>query len=81
MPDIHPRLRAVWDLSVAEVREYAGRHEYDGRIQDLSSDGVRAGLRGLADRVETLGGALAVTSAPGRGTCVIAVIPDGAGPA
>ena len=49
MPDIHPRLRAVWDLSVAEVREYAGRHEYDGRIQDLSSDGVRAGLRALAD--------------------------------
>src|SRR5262249_7951750 len=45
----HPRLRAVWDLSVAEVREYAGRHEYDGRIQDLSPDGVRAGLRELAD--------------------------------
>jgi hypothetical protein len=48
-PDAHPRLRAVWDLSVAEVREYAGRHEYDGRIQDLSPDGVRAGLRRLAD--------------------------------
>src|SRR5215468_7428357 len=49
MADTHPRLRAVWDLSVAEVREYAGRHEYDGRIQDLSADGVRAGLRALAD--------------------------------
>jgi Bacterial protein of unknown function (DUF885) len=49
MADTHPRLRAVWDLSVAEVREYAGRHEYDGRIQDLSSDGVRAGLRALGD--------------------------------
>src|SRR5712691_10403327 len=44
MADIHPRLRAVWDLSVAEVREYCGRHEYDGTIQDLSPDGVRAGL-------------------------------------
>src|SRR5260370_42689742 len=49
MADTHPRLRAVWDLSVAEVREYAGRHEYDGRIQDLSPAGVREGLRGLAD--------------------------------
>ncbi len=47
MADIHPRLRAVWDLSVAEVREYCGRHEYDGTIQDLSPDGVRAGLRRL----------------------------------
>ncbi len=49
MADTNPRLRAVWDLSVAEVREYAGRHEYDGRIQDLSPGGVRAGLRRLAD--------------------------------
>jgi hypothetical protein len=49
MADTHPRLRATWDMSVAEVREYAGRHEYDGRIQDLSPAGIRAGLRGLAD--------------------------------
>ena len=47
MAETHPRLRAVWDLSVAEVREYCGRHEYDGRIQDLSPAGVRAGLRAL----------------------------------
>jgi Bacterial protein of unknown function (DUF885) len=39
-----PRLRAVCDLHVAEVREYSGRHEYDGMVQDLSPDGVRAGL-------------------------------------
>ena len=43
MDDLSPRLRAVCDLDVAEVREYSGRHEYDGRIQDLSPDGVRAG--------------------------------------
>jgi hypothetical protein len=49
MADTNPRLRAVWDMSVAEVREYCGRHEYDGRIQDLSPDGVRAGLRRLAE--------------------------------
>ncbi|HEX6932811.1 MAG TPA: DUF885 family protein [Streptosporangiaceae bacterium] len=48
MADTNPRLRAVWDLSVAEVREYCGRHEYDGRIQDLSPDGVRAGLSRMA---------------------------------
>jgi signal transduction histidine kinase len=39
------------------------------------------GIRGLADRVETLGGTLAVASPPGQGTRLTAVIPDGAGPA
>ena len=45
--DLSPRLRAVCDLDVAVVRE-TGRHEYDGRPQDLSPDGVRAGLARLA---------------------------------
>jgi hypothetical protein len=45
--DLSPRLRAVCDLSVAEVRE-GGRHEYDGKLQDLSPGGVRAGLARLA---------------------------------
>jgi hypothetical protein len=36
---------------VAEVREYSGRHEYDGKVQDLSPAGVRAGLGRLADAV------------------------------
>jgi hypothetical protein len=48
MDALNPRLRAVCDLAVAEVREYSGRHEYDGRIQDLSRDGVRDGLARLA---------------------------------
>jgi hypothetical protein len=47
MTGVHPRLRAVWDLSMAEIREYCGRHEYDGKIQDLSPSGVRAGLGAL----------------------------------
>jgi hypothetical protein len=38
------RLRAVLDLAVADAREGAGRHEYDGRIQDLSIDGVASAL-------------------------------------
>ena len=48
MDDLTPRLRSVCDLDVAEMREYSGRHEYDGRVQDLSPDGVRAGLARLA---------------------------------
>src|SRR6266581_1193743 len=46
--DLSPRVRAVCDLDVAEVREFAGRHEYDGKPQDLSPAGVRAGLARLA---------------------------------
>jgi hypothetical protein len=46
--DLSPRLRAVCDLDVAEVREYSGRHEYDGKPQDLSPGGVRTGLARLA---------------------------------
>jgi hypothetical protein len=46
--DLSPRLRAICDLDVSEVREYAGRHEYDGKPQDLSPAGVRAGLAALA---------------------------------
>jgi Bacterial protein of unknown function (DUF885) len=45
--DLSPRLRAVCDLDVAVVRE-SGRHEYDGKPQDLSPDGVRIGLAQLA---------------------------------
>jgi len=41
------RLRALCDLNVAEAREYCGRHEYDGRLQDLSPDGVRKALAAL----------------------------------
>jgi hypothetical protein len=46
--DLSPRVRAVCDLDVSEIREYAGRHEYDGKPQDLSPAGVRAGLARLA---------------------------------
>jgi hypothetical protein len=46
--DLSPRVRSVCDLNVAEMREYSGRHEYDGRPQDLSPAGVRSGLARLA---------------------------------
>lgn len=44
---IDTRLRAVLDLSVASAREEAGRHEYDGTIQDLSPRGVQDALARL----------------------------------
>ncbi|MFI6505269.1 DUF885 family protein [Nonomuraea typhae] len=49
MNELDARIRAVIDLNVAEAREYGGRHEYDGRIQDLSPEGVRSGLSRLGE--------------------------------
>jgi hypothetical protein len=42
-----PRLRALCDLNVQSAREYAGWHEYDGEVQDLSPDGVARALAAL----------------------------------
>ncbi|NGN66836.1 DUF885 domain-containing protein [Streptomyces sp. A7024] len=43
------RLRAICDLTVRPAREEAGHHgAYDGRLQDLSGDGIGAGLRALS---------------------------------
>ncbi|NRQ34947.1 DUF885 family protein [Nonomuraea sp. NN258] len=47
MTELDARLRAITDLMVAEAREGGGRHEYDGKIQDLSPQGVRDGLARL----------------------------------
>jgi signal transduction histidine kinase len=48
-------------------------------VADDGAGGARAeggsGLRGLADRIEALGGRFAVTSAPGQGTTVRARVP------
>ncbi|GAA3317092.1 hypothetical protein GCM10020219_037690 [Nonomuraea dietziae] len=44
MTDLDARLRAVLDLNQADARESGGRHEYDGRVQDLSPEGVAAAL-------------------------------------
>jgi signal transduction histidine kinase len=51
-------------------------------VLEIADDGVggaaarpRSGLRGLADRVEAIGGRLTVSSPPGRGTKVRAEIP------
>ncbi|WP_285758925.1 DUF885 family protein [Nocardiopsis ansamitocini] len=47
MHELPERLRAVADLMVSDVREGAGRHEYDGRTADLSPEGVITGLARL----------------------------------
>ena len=48
--DLSPRVRAVCDLDVAEVREYGGRHEYDGKPQDLSPAASAPGSPGWRRR-------------------------------
>ena len=56
----------------------------DGVAVEIADDGIGgadaargSGLRGLADRVEALGGRLRVTSPPGEGTVVTAEVPCG----
>jgi hypothetical protein len=44
---MQPRVRRVLDLTVPSAREEAGRHEYDGVVQDLSPSGVSSALRVL----------------------------------
>jgi signal transduction histidine kinase len=60
----------------------ATRRTEESFVVEVADDGVggahlddRGGLRGLADRVEALGGSLSVDSAPLHGTRVIAEIP------
>lgn len=55
--EIDPRLRAVCDVIAPEVREYAGRHEYDGVVPDYSPVGMRAALRRLGPGAAPGGGA------------------------
>ena len=72
---------AVKHAQAAEVRVRIGRDNGRARIE-VADDGVGgagtgggSGLRGLADRVEALGGHLRVESPVGQGTTVTADIP------
>jgi signal transduction histidine kinase len=65
----------------SEVRLATSQHE-GALVLEVSDDGIGgastgggSGLRGLADRVEALGGRLTVSSPPGRGTKLSAEIP------
>jgi signal transduction histidine kinase len=64
-----------------EVRLAASMHG-DALVLEVADDGIGgagagggSGLRGLADRVEALGGRLTVSSPPGRGTTLRAELP------
>jgi signal transduction histidine kinase len=63
------------------IETAAGEGELTVRIRDDGRGGADAalgsGLRGLADRVEALGGELVVQSPPGGGTLVAARLPRG----
>jgi signal transduction histidine kinase len=86
----------VCSEALANVAKYAAaskvavtvRSDPGGTTVEIEDDGVGGadpgrgtGLRGLADRVETLGGRLTVQSPPGRGTRLVAVIPHEPGTA
>jgi signal transduction histidine kinase len=65
----------------SEVRLAASK-ERDALVLEVADDGIGgavpgggSGLRGLADRVEALGGRLTVSSPPGRGTTLRAQFP------
>jgi uncharacterized protein YhfF len=72
---------AVKYAEASEVRVRASRRARQVLV-DISDDGAGGadqargtGLRGLADRVEALGGMLEIVSPPGRGTRLLATIP------
>jgi signal transduction histidine kinase len=49
--------------------------EDDGEGFDAQSTGYGTGLRGMADRLDAIGGSLDVRSAPGRGTTILGRVP------
>jgi hypothetical protein len=46
------RVRAVWDMDIVEIREFAGVHDYDGMVMDLSPSGVQAALSRLGPQAD-----------------------------
>ena len=66
----------------ANAVRMAASYERQVLTVEVADDGIGgattaggSGLRGLADRVETLGGRFTVSSPPGRGTTLRAEIP------
>jgi PAS domain S-box-containing protein len=69
-----------------EVRVHIGRRNGAAFVQILD-DGIGgaslehgSGLRGLCDRLATLGGSVVLASPPGSGTTIVAEVPIAAGP-
>ena len=70
--EVTVRLREADGQLAFEVRD-------DGVGFDTTSVGHGTGLRGMADRVEAVGGTFELESAPGRGTRIAGRVPVGAG--
>lgn len=49
--------------------------EENGAGFDVATTGYGTGLRGMADRLDAIGGSLDVRSAPGRGTTIAGRVP------
>jgi len=63
------------DGSIAlQVRDH-GRGGVTERPEDPAGHGASLGIRGMRERIEMLGGTLTITSTPGEGTTVLAVLP------
>jgi signal transduction histidine kinase len=69
--EVTVRLREVGGELAFEIRD-------DGVGFDPSAVGHGSGLRGMADRVEAVGGTFELSSAPGRGTTIGGRLPVGA---
>jgi signal transduction histidine kinase len=48
-----------------------------GMARETGTDGI--GITGMRDRIEAVGGQFAITSAPGQGTSIHGMVPDGEG--
>jgi signal transduction histidine kinase len=51
----------------------------DGAGFDVGATAYGTGLQGMADRLDAIGGSIAVESAPGSGTIVVGTVPIGGG--
>jgi signal transduction histidine kinase len=69
--EVTVRLREIGGELAFEIRD-------DGVGFDPSAVGHGSGLRGMADRVEAVGGTFELSSAPGRGTTIGGRLPVGA---
>jgi len=64
------------DITLAQrdgTLEFAVRD--DGRGFDVAARSTGTGLQGIADRLDAIGGTLAIESAPGAGTSIAGSVP------
>ncbi len=77
----HARARQVWielrqrrDALVLVVRDDGAGFD-PSEVRQRTAEGASLGLLGMRERVELLGGTLAIESQPGKGTCIAVQLP------